>query len=376
MPSVSFSRINTFLLMLIVLMAGSIMAILATRASGGPLDPPGAPASTDGVLRPGTAISALPFTIAQPGNYYLSRSLTMASSGDGITITASNVTLDLGGFTVDGGGVGRDGIATSGPSGQNSVVIRNGGANNWTRTGFNLNGADSSLESVRANHDTNGITMDGTIDGCTANNDSGIGVSAFFTTVTNCQASGDGTGFHVFAGSLSHCEADSNGTGINAEGATVEDCSITQSTGDGVLVSGLANIHDDEIETSGANGIRVNGVGAMIDDNTIEGSGGSILASGIFAAANNARISHNVVSRTNGEGIAVDGSFGTIDDNSTFQNSDIGIKIQGSKNTVVRNSSTGNGPSLPTTNYSIGAGNNPGPIDAANSASNPWSNTQ
>jgi hypothetical protein len=39
-------RANTLLLVLLVLMAGTIIAILATRASGGPLDPPGPPAST------------------------------------------------------------------------------------------------------------------------------------------------------------------------------------------------------------------------------------------------------------------------------------------------------------------------------------------
>jgi hypothetical protein len=39
-------RVNTLLLVLLVLMAGAIIAILATRASGGPLDPPGPPAST------------------------------------------------------------------------------------------------------------------------------------------------------------------------------------------------------------------------------------------------------------------------------------------------------------------------------------------
>jgi hypothetical protein len=41
-----FKRVNTLLLVLVVLMAGAIIAILATRASGGPLDPPGPPAST------------------------------------------------------------------------------------------------------------------------------------------------------------------------------------------------------------------------------------------------------------------------------------------------------------------------------------------
>jgi hypothetical protein len=41
-----FNRVNTLLLVLLVLMAGAIIALLASRASAGPLDPPGALGST------------------------------------------------------------------------------------------------------------------------------------------------------------------------------------------------------------------------------------------------------------------------------------------------------------------------------------------
>ena len=52
-----------------------VVAALAGAIEGGPLDPPGPPASTDGVLRPGTPISALPITLNQPGSYYLTHNL-------------------------------------------------------------------------------------------------------------------------------------------------------------------------------------------------------------------------------------------------------------------------------------------------------------
>ena len=39
-------RLNTLLLVLLVVMAGAIIALLASRAYGGPLDPPAAPTST------------------------------------------------------------------------------------------------------------------------------------------------------------------------------------------------------------------------------------------------------------------------------------------------------------------------------------------
>ncbi len=91
-----------------------LVAVLAQDAYGGPLDPPGAPGSTDGVRGPGTPISSLPYTISQPGYYSVTRHLIGPDLEPGITITTSNVTLDLGGFTLLGGSSAGDGIAVSG----------------------------------------------------------------------------------------------------------------------------------------------------------------------------------------------------------------------------------------------------------------------
>ena len=71
----------------------------------GSLTPPGAPAPTMKTLQqvePRTPISALPFTISNSGSYYLTANLTGAAGSDGITILASDVTLDLNGFTMTG----------------------------------------------------------------------------------------------------------------------------------------------------------------------------------------------------------------------------------------------------------------------------------
>ena len=48
-----------------------------------------------------TPISSLPYTISQPGSYYLTGNLDGSSGG--IDIIVDNVTLDLMGFTIDGG---------------------------------------------------------------------------------------------------------------------------------------------------------------------------------------------------------------------------------------------------------------------------------
>ena len=70
----------------------------------GALTPPGAPAPTMkslDQLEPRTAITnaASTYTISVPGSYYLTTNLTV-SSGSGIYINVSGVTLDLNGFTI------------------------------------------------------------------------------------------------------------------------------------------------------------------------------------------------------------------------------------------------------------------------------------
>src|SRR5208282_3674210 len=78
------------------------VAQLSTAFAQGSLTPPGAPAPTMITLsqiEPRTPISSAPFTITNPGSYYLTTNVTV-SSGNGIIIAASDVTLDLGGFTI------------------------------------------------------------------------------------------------------------------------------------------------------------------------------------------------------------------------------------------------------------------------------------
>lgn len=92
------------------------------------------------LLIAGTA-SAMPLTISKPGRYKLPGN-RVVKSGDGIIITASNVTLDLQGFTVSttAGGTGR-GIVVQGGKG---VVIHGGQV-----TGFNANVAVLDSKNVR-----------------------------------------------------------------------------------------------------------------------------------------------------------------------------------------------------------------------------------
>src|SRR5688572_18815184 len=77
--------------------------ILPSAFGQGSLTPPGPPSPTFKTLQqvePRAPITNLPFTISQPGSYYLTTNLTSATTG--ITIAASGVTLDLLGFELAG----------------------------------------------------------------------------------------------------------------------------------------------------------------------------------------------------------------------------------------------------------------------------------
>lgn len=123
-------RTNTILLVLILGVGIGIVAMLASGARGGPLDPPGPPASTQPVVEPRTPIDHLPYAIAAPGSYVLTKNLSGAPATDGITVGASNVTLDLNGFTLTGAGSGSGVVATAGI--KTGLVVRNGSITGWS----------------------------------------------------------------------------------------------------------------------------------------------------------------------------------------------------------------------------------------------------
>jgi hypothetical protein len=100
----------------------------------------------------GTKITSVPYEIKNSGFYFLGGNLTSSGSGNAITVSADNVTLDLMGFSLSHPGplVAGTGILMSG---RYNVEIRNG-----TVRGFNvgilednlLTGAQHRVSNVRA----------------------------------------------------------------------------------------------------------------------------------------------------------------------------------------------------------------------------------
>jgi len=211
--------------------------VSASALAQGPLTPPGAPAPTMKSLdqiqprtplvsgAPGVSVSGSgTITVSQPGSYYLTGNHSV-SSGVGISVSTSNVTLDLGGFSIDSNNSGTTAIISS----QNNVIIRNGIINRWTSRGIELNGIGCQVNGVTvSNIGQRAMTISGrgtVIDSCVVHT-CGNGIDAN-TQVPNSSIV---TRCHVHGITQTGADAVS---GISA--GSVSDCSVKQ-----ILASGTS----------------------------------------------------------------------------------------------------------------------------------------
>jgi len=155
---------------LIIALTFLLLSSLNSALAKGALTPPDAPAPTMKSLNqiePRTPISTLPYTISNAGSYYLTNNLTGQAGANGITITTSDVTLDLNGFTIIGVAGSSDGIFVNGINAFN-ITIRNGTVGNWGTDGIGASIANScQFDELR-------VSQNGTYGGITAINVSDI----------------------------------------------------------------------------------------------------------------------------------------------------------------------------------------------------------
>lgn len=308
----NLSRWHSSIVSLLWLAALNAQLSTSLHAQGGSLTPPGTPAPTMKTLdqlEPRTPISSLPFTISQSGSYYLTGNLQFtAASGSAITITVSNVTLDLNGFTLSSTAAvtGSAVLCSSTRSricvknGQiigNTTVTITGSAPNqtWTTaaagfgsgvdlssttqcqithvnvsgcrdTGISV-GSHSVIESTTASSNGSlGISAaSSSVSHCTISSNGNIGIYAPSACVTHCSASFNAAGgVHADSGIVTHCMADSNGSsGIHANSGSVSSSSATLSGTNGIF-SGSGSVTNSTASLNGGYGIQAsNGVVAF-----------------------------------------------------------------------------------------------------------------
>jgi parallel beta-helix repeat protein len=209
------------------------VALLLTAlpcAAQGPLVPPGAPAPTMKTLEqiePRTPISSLPCTITNSGSYYVISNLH--STGHGIVIETSGVSVDLMGFSITGdGGSGDSGIHVDGaPNAAIEELVIKGGRISGFFYGLHCQYMNNSrIEQMVVSGNTNvGVYLHGdnggqcngnTIADCTISGNAGSGVylhgengQCNGNTIANCTSS-DNDGFGVYLNGESNGKCDGN----------------------------------------------------------------------------------------------------------------------------------------------------------------------
>ncbi|MEL7473216.1 MAG: right-handed parallel beta-helix repeat-containing protein, partial [Planctomycetota bacterium] len=192
------------------------LALISAAALAGPLTPPaGAPAPTNKTLQevePRTPISSNGITIIidEPGSYYLTGNVNAGASA--ISVQATDVTIDLNGFSLIGDDSGPDTGVSIGNVPNGAITIRNGTIREFGSRGVNYLFANARV-----------ILEDLHITDCGAE---GVFIEGD-AKITNCTANANGTtGFRVdTAAHISGCQSDLNG----AHGFWIESGLITDS---------------------------------------------------------------------------------------------------------------------------------------------------
>ncbi|MFQ5424054.1 MAG: right-handed parallel beta-helix repeat-containing protein [Phycisphaerae bacterium] len=225
-----------------------------------------------------TPITALPFTILAPGSYVVTMDLVSVGT-PGITIVASDVTIDLNGFEMTGlpAGPGEDAIVLF--PGFDNVTVFNGSIHDWGGDGLDLAGGmghrvyDVTVESCGEN----GVLLgsNSRLSDCIIRLNAGDGIAAVDNNrIVNTVATlngvpggpGLGLGDGIFLG------------GINN---TLEGCVLASNFDDGVGSAFATNTaHDCTAETNGGSGFF--GVARLTDClANVNGSDGVFLTNGV-----------------------------------------------------------------------------------------------
>jgi parallel beta-helix repeat protein len=252
-----------YFLVLFALVALFGVEPLAADAQGS-LTPPGLPGATMLTLsqvQPRTPVdavhtagnSATEFLINSPGSYYLTTNIIGVSSEYGIEIQASDVTLNLNGFSMIGPSTANTGIFIY--SGYTNVVVCNGMVSGW-------NSINNGIFSGANNVTIENMTVSG---GAT-----GIGCVGYGGVIRNCTVSlNDEDGIYL------------GGPGYLVYGNTCfGNNTVNEANGAAIFVNSSNNrIENNYVYGSGPAGfgIIINGAGGFTNNvtvrNTVQGNG-------------------------------------------------------------------------------------------------------
>jgi len=209
----------------------------------------------------GTKISSLPKTINTAGFYYVTGNLT-CPTGNGITVNASDVTIDLMGFRLSGNSTSH-GISGS----TNNVEVRNGTLSGWNHA-IDMWGTQCRIINLRAQGNAYGINLGNNgghvVKGCTLKANTDTGIYAADSTISNNVVTASSSAFY----------------GIVGDGI-ISGNRVTGPHNLGIFCTGPANIIGNTVYsgvTGGGNGGIIlsavePGSPTVLDQNTVYGPG-------------------------------------------------------------------------------------------------------
>ncbi|MEO1511424.1 MAG: right-handed parallel beta-helix repeat-containing protein, partial [Planctomycetota bacterium] len=230
------------------------VSFLVSPAAGQVSPPSGAVSDTQAVL-----INSPGFVISQPGSYRVARNLSSASTVSNlITVNASNVTIDLGGHLLSGGGRGVDiGGAVS------NVVVRNGtftGQADNAIEGPSTGAGNLLIEDVVARDLNGGLfcfsTPNMIIRDVIVSNTAGAGIAvgdgSILERVTMSDIGGNGMNVQEFVQVRNVTMRNIGGIGIRSDGRLHAESVLIESTGsEGIVGASTAFIRDCHVRNAG-----------------------------------------------------------------------------------------------------------------------------
>jgi parallel beta-helix repeat protein len=327
-------------------------------------------------------ISTLPFTINNPGSYYVTQNLTGVAAQNGITVNAtSDVTIDLNGFSLIGVPGSLAGIQF--PAGASSMAVHNGTVRSWGGTGVSANATtvDSIFQNIRAiGNGSIGIRAgSGSLfKNCIASGNGGDGINAGSNNVfDNCVANsntGSADGIDCSDGNvIKGCVANFNAeTGIEANARnTIVNCTARGNTILGISAGFNCNVSGCTMEENGLGGMTA-GLANLVIDCVASNNGDNADDGGVeeygFLLSSDCKI-RNCIADGNGSafvpytgpsggaGIYSSSADVVVEGNQLTDNVH-GIHITGGgTNLVVKNTASGN-----TNNYTFSGGVRHGPL--------------
>lgn len=166
----------------------------------------------DAKLEPRTPITSAPFTIGASGSYYLAKNLTV-TTGDAISITADDVTLDLNGFTISSAASPASGTGVLISGARRDVTIKNGnirGGTGFSSGAFSPQGFLVGVNASTPNANANLRIFDLNVSGMASHGINLGGISVPTILVERCNVSVC-AGIGILAAAIRDCNVDTAG---------------------------------------------------------------------------------------------------------------------------------------------------------------------